>query len=61
MIAISGNTWRTPTNLQIIEVVSELLTDTNFEVEIYAGIAVPPHFNPDIEDEGPPRVLKIFC
>ncbi len=40
--------------------VSELLTDNNFEVEIYAGIAALPHFNPDIDDKEPPSSVENF-
>ena len=60
IIAISGSTGPKSTNLQIIEVVSELLTDNNFEVEIYGSIAALPHFNPDMEDEGLPPSAENF-
>ena len=46
--------------MQIIEVVSEVLTDHNFEFEIYAGIAALPHFNADLDDEGLPPSIENF-
>ena len=46
--------------MKIVEIVSEVLTDHNFEVEIYAGIAALPYFNPDLDDEELPPCVENF-
>ena len=53
ILAISGSTRSQSTHLHLLQVISRL-TVHRWEVEIYNQIGELPHFNPDVDQQGPP-------
>lgn len=54
VIAISGSTRSSSTNLTYIKAIAALAKDY-FDVTIFESIAEIPHFNPDLDTDSPPE------
>lgn len=59
VLAISGSTKKNSTNESILKTIADLYKD-ELEVELFAGIDALPHFNPDLDRNDPPAVVKSF-
>src|SRR6185437_12057031 len=59
VIAISGSTRKESTNLSYIHAIAELAS-TAFEILIFNGLSDIPHFNPDLDNENPPKPVADF-
>ncbi len=59
ILAISGSLRAKSTNLTIIENIAEMFAARIF-VNIYAGLARLPHFNPDLESDAPIAEVEDF-
>lgn len=59
VLAISGSTRKNSTNEKILKVIEELYED-RLDVDIYDGVDSIPHFNPDLDKEDPPEIVKDF-
>ena len=57
ILAISGSTKTVSTNGLYIKAISRLL-DVDFEVTNFSSIADIPHFNPDLDQENPPKAIE---
>ena len=57
ILAISGSTRKGSTNDMILNLISALYEDS-LEVEVFDGIDKLPHFNPDLDTESPPILVK---
>ena len=53
ILAISGSTRSSSTNLHLINAIIDLTKDF-FDIEIYKGLSEIPHFNPDMDHEKSP-------
>jgi chromate reductase len=59
ILAISGSTRSNSSNLRLLKRIVALTT-TIFEVTIFEGISELPHFNPDLDNENPPKSVADF-
>ena len=59
ILAISGSTRKESSNEMILNLISELYKET-LEVDVFDGIDKLPHFNPDLDTENPPLLVKDF-
>ncbi|MEJ7678672.1 MAG: NADPH-dependent FMN reductase [Segetibacter sp.] len=59
VLAISGSTRKASTNLNLINAIAAL-TATKFDIQIYQGLALLPHFNPDLDTDNPPASVSDF-
>ena len=59
IIALCGSTRKTSSNLNLIKAIADLSQD-RFEIELYDGLALIPHFNPDLDHAEPPAEVQIF-
>jgi len=59
ILAISGSTRNNSSNFKILNYLSNHLK-ASFEVEILESLAVLPHFNPDLDNENPPKEIVSF-
>ncbi|MBI1767109.1 MAG: NAD(P)H-dependent oxidoreductase [Bacteroidetes bacterium] len=59
ILAICGSTRKTSSNLNLINAIVDL-TKEKFDVTIFNGLAVIPHFNPDLDNETPPEIVDSF-
>ncbi|MPR37027.1 NADPH-dependent FMN reductase [Salmonirosea aquatica] len=59
ILAISGSTRRNSSNELILKFIGQHYADV-LEVELYEGIDLLPHFNPDLVKENPPAVVIEF-
>jgi NAD(P)H-dependent FMN reductase len=59
ILAISGSTRITSTNMNLIKAIAELTTE-NFDITIFNGLTEIPHFNPDLDHENPPEQVIAF-
>jgi len=50
ILAISGSTRNNSSNHRLIKAIARLSED-DMEIRLYEGIAVLPHFDPDVTDE----------
>jgi len=57
ILAISGSTRKASTNFQLINAIADL-TAAVFNISIYEGIELLPHFNPDDTDNAPAVVVS---
>lgn len=57
--AVCGSTKKNSLNLSLIRAIAEL-THEEFEFKIISDIDQVPHFNPDIDNESPPRAVSSF-
>lgn len=56
IVAISGSLRARSSNTELLRA-SMQLAPAGVEVEIYGGIGELPHFNPDVEESGPPPIV----
>ena len=59
ILAISGSTRKASSNLNLIKAFAALSTEI-FEIKIFDGLTELPHFNPDLDNETPPALVKEF-
>ena len=59
ILAICGSTRAASTNFNLIKAIKDL-TENIFEIEIFREIAAIPHFNPDLDNEHPPKEVIEF-
>lgn len=59
IIAISGSTRKSSTNLHLINAIIALYKN-QLDIHIFSGIADLPHFNPDLDNEEPPKEIIAF-
>jgi Predicted flavoprotein len=59
VIAISGSTRKTSSNLNLIKGIARLTSDI-FEINIFEGLSDIPQFNPDLDLETPPIQVADF-
>ncbi|MBS1537862.1 MAG: NAD(P)H-dependent oxidoreductase [Bacteroidetes bacterium] len=59
IIAISGSTRASSTNLNLIKAIANLTTD-RFDITIFEGLTELPHFNPDLDNAQPPEQITNF-
>ena len=59
ILAIIGSTKANSSNLRLIKKLGELATEI-FDLTIYEGISELPHFNPDLDNENPPKKIMEF-
>jgi NAD(P)H-dependent FMN reductase len=59
ILAITGSTRKNSSNFRILTYVSNHL-DSKFEVEIFEDIDKLPHFNPDLDNQNPPKEIHSF-
>lgn len=59
IIAISGSTRKSSTNLNLIRAITNLTKDI-FDITIFEGLTELPHFNPDLDNENPPAQVLAF-
>lgn len=59
ILAITGSTRHNSSNFKILKFISENI-NSQFEVEIFEGLAGIPHFNPDLDIDNPPKNVVSF-
>ncbi|MCW3109975.1 MAG: NADPH-dependent reductase [Segetibacter sp.] len=59
VLAICGSTRSKSTNLNVIQAVASLSTQS-LQIEIYGQLAALPHFNPDLDTDTPPDEVTAF-
>ncbi len=59
ILAISGSTRKSSSNLNLINAIAKLTTDF-WNVDIFLSLADIPHFNPDLDNENPPQQVIEF-
>lgn len=57
VLAISGSTRKKSTNTHVLEWIRKLAHD-QFEIEFFSHIDSLPHFNPDLDDENVPDLIR---
>lgn len=56
ILAIIGSTRANSSNLKIVEHIAALTKDY-FDINVFDGISNLPHFNPDLDNDNPPRTV----
>lgn len=59
VFAICGSTRSASSNLSLLKAIKNL-TSGIFEINIFTGIAEIPHFNPDLDNDHPPKEVILF-
>lgn len=59
ILAISGSTRASSTNLYLIQAIAQLASDT-FTITTFEGLTAIPHFNPDLDNENSPQEITDF-
>ncbi len=59
ILAICGSTRASSSNLNLIKAIVDLTKD-RFVIQIFDSIAEIPHFNPDLDNDTPPRQVAEF-
>lgn len=59
ILAISGSTRQSSTNLGLIKAIIDLSVDS-LDIKIFEGLSEIPHFNPDLDTDTPPRNVADF-
>ena len=59
ILAISGSTRKTSSNLNLIKAIAGLTADI-FTITIFEGLSDLPHFNPDLDNENLPQQVAAF-
>ena len=59
IIAISGSTRKNSTNLSLINAIVEIYSP-QVEFNIFLGLSEIPHFNPDLDNDNPPKAVSDF-
>ncbi len=59
VFAISGSTRASSTNLNLLKAIARLAED-KFSISVFDGLADLPHFNPDHDNDNPPKEVLAF-
>jgi chromate reductase len=59
VLAISGSTRKSSTNLNLIKAIIALASD-QLDIKIFEGLSDLPHFNPDLDTNHPPNNVADF-
>jgi len=59
IFAITGSTRKNSSNYKILKYISEHIK-SEFEIEIFEDLAEIAHFNPDLDNENPPKKVTSF-
>lgn len=59
ILAISGSTRKSSTNLNLINAIINLFAD-QIDIKLFGEIAEIPHFNPDLDTDHPPQTVADF-
>ncbi len=59
ILAISGSTRQSSTNLSLIKAIIDLSAD-KLDIKIFDGLSDIPHFNPDLDTDYPPKKVVDF-
>ena len=59
ILAIPGSTRTNSTNLNLIKAITGL-TASIFTIKVFEGLSEIPHFNPDLDNENPPKQVVEF-
>ncbi len=59
ILAISGSTRKSSSNLNLIKAIADLTSET-FTISVFQGLSDIPHFNPDLDHENPPEQVTSF-
>lgn len=59
ILAICGSTRKESANLQLLKMIWDITSDI-YKISIFVGIAELPHFNPDLDNENPPKKIAEF-
>lgn len=59
ILAISGSTRTRSTNQILIDIIADLFSG-EMNVLRFDGLSALPHFNPDLDNEDPPREVTVF-
>ena len=59
IIAISGSTRENSANLKLINAIIELSSD-NLSIKVFKELSGIPHFNPDLDNDQPPKEVSNF-
>lgn len=59
ILAISGSTRQSSTNASLINCIVRLYTG-KLDIEMFQGLSDIPHFNPDLDNENPPKLILAF-
>jgi chromate reductase len=59
ILAISGSTRKSSSNLNLIKAIAALTSET-FAVTIFEGLSTLPHFNPDVDNENVSETVTDF-
>jgi NAD(P)H-dependent FMN reductase len=59
IIAIPGSLGQDSVNLNLIRSIAQLYLD-KLDIKIFEGLSDIPHFNPDLDNENPPKTVSNF-
>jgi chromate reductase, NAD(P)H dehydrogenase (quinone) len=59
ILAISGSTRQFSTNVNLINCIVHLYSN-KLNIEMFEGLSEIPHFNPDFDNENPPKSISAF-
>src|SRR5689334_9169043 len=59
ILAISGSTRQSSTNLNLIKAIIDIYADT-LDIRIFEGLSDIPNFNPDLDNDHPPKNITDF-
>lgn len=59
ILAICGSTRKSSTNLNLIRAIIQLYADS-IAINIFQGLGEIPHFNPDLDNDNPPKNVSDF-
>ena len=59
VLAICGSTRKISSNLNLIHAI-KYLTKHKFDISVFDGLAEIPHFNPDLDNDSPPKAVVQF-
>lgn len=59
ILAISGSTRSSSSNLKLIQHLVDMMVGI-YEVTIFSDLSLLPHFNPDLDNENPPKPIVDF-
>jgi chromate reductase len=57
VLAICGSTRAQSANLSIIQHLADSISN-ELEIQMYGELSMLPHFNPDLDREGPPQIVR---
>jgi chromate reductase, NAD(P)H dehydrogenase (quinone) len=59
ILAICGSTRKTSTNSNLINAIDKVYSDS-VDVTLFEGLSEIPHFNPDLDNDNPPKDVSHF-